>query len=538
MSVAYETASGLRPKLESDPKWVESAILPIVKLCLEINIKEKRYAIVKELLSYLDIYVQRLAEEHQVEHAFSQIGEIFSWCEKLIFVKEENLVAKEPLEHMQICELLAMMPINSLLAYTRSIDEYGQDVIFQRIRRIKWNSEKSIYKSGFALHILQQLEWMRPILEFEEKVEGRLVSPPWYLQELIMQQEAENLRTAIICFCEKACELYKQVIETASSNQHPWLKAVIISTELEYWNKFDYHMNTLHKFWNDLNSDRRVEGLPWPSLDIDELIEKCRQRDKELLELMSEENLLLTLISKPESHPDYSGQFLHYVEEALFMGICDNDCDIVETFFKRYFGGCLLEFERLRPKELASGWQSLTDVKIAVAPLLDLMDISGYTYLLSDYHETPRLKEPIVEVWDIYFSGESGSQRLYSLAAAVSLTESAFEIAHRSTHRVRWKQIIQSLLRELERQELPFNDRYTTISGILPDRENVVVHNSALVRVFAKNLDFLFYDGIDVFIAKYVRHRADGENVDFGRHNYRDLEEAIRREESRDTRNE
>ena len=251
-SLAYETASGPRPKLESDPKWIESAILPIVKCCLEINMKEKRYAIVKELLRYLDFYVQRLAEEHQVEYAFGQIGEIFSWSGKLIFVEEENPVTEELLEYMQICELLAMMPINSLLAYTRSIDKYGQDVIYRRIHRIKWNSEKSIYRVGFPLHILPQLEWMRPMLEFEEKVEGCLVSPTWYLQELITQQEVKNLRTAMICFSEKACDIYKQVIETASSTQYRWLKAVIISTEAEYWNKFNHHMNTLNKFWNDL----------------------------------------------------------------------------------------------------------------------------------------------------------------------------------------------------------------------------------------------------------------------------------------------
>ncbi len=530
-SVAYETASGLRPKLESDPKWAESAILPIVKLCLEINIKEKRYAIVKELLSYLDIYVQRLAEEHQVEHAFSQIGEIFSWCEKLIFVEEENLVAKEPLEHMQICELLAMMPINTLLAYMRSIKHYGQKAIRLRINHIKWKSEKSIYRAGFALHILPQLEWMRPILEFEEKVEGGLVSPPWYLQELITQQEVENLRTAMICFCEKVGDIYKQVIETASSTQHPWLKAVIISTESEYWNKFNYHINTLNEIWDDLNSDQRVEGLPWPSLDIDELIEKCRQRDKELLKLMSEEKTLLSLISRPESFPDFAGQFLHAIGEALFAAMCENEFEIVETLFQRYLGCSLLQFEKQRSKDLGTDWQNLNNLKIAAAPLLDLMDISGYVYLLSDYHNAPLLKEPIVKAWNTYLSEASGSQRLQYLARIVSFSEAGIEIEHRSTLRHRWKRIIQKQLRDVKREEVDYGTR---VSYILSEPKTVPVHNSPLVRVFARNLDFLFHDGIDIFIAKYVRQREDGENLDFGWKRRSDLEEQIRREENRD----
>ena len=47
--LAHETATGLQPKVVSDPRWVESLILPIVQLCLEINIKESRYSIVNEL---------------------------------------------------------------------------------------------------------------------------------------------------------------------------------------------------------------------------------------------------------------------------------------------------------------------------------------------------------------------------------------------------------------------------------------------------------------------------------------------------------
>ena len=534
-SVAYETAIGLRPKLEGDPRWIESAILPIVKLCLEINIKEKRYAIVKELLSYLDIYVQRLAEEHQVEHAFSQIGEICSWCEKLIFVEEENLAIKELLEHMQICELLAMLPINTLLAYMHSIEHYGREAIRLRISHIKWKSEKSIYRAGFTLHILPQLEWMRPILEFEEKVEGRLVSPHWYLQELITQQEVENLRTAMICFCEKVSEIYKQVIETPSSTQHSWLKAVIISTESEYWNKFNYHINTLNEIWDDLNSNQRVEGLPWPSLDIDELIEKCRQRDKELLELMSEEKALLSLISRPESFPDFAGQFLHTVGEALFSSMQENDFEIIELLFQRYLACSLIQFEKLRSKDYGTDWQNLKNLKIAAAPLLDLMDISGYAYLLSDYHAAPLAKESIVKAWDTYLSEDSGSQRLQNLAQIVSHSESGFEIGHRSTLRTSWNLKIQRLLGDVEREEIPPSPYRRTIQY---EPDTIPIHNSPLVRVFARRLVFLNYDGIDIFIAKYIRLREGAENLDFGWKRRSDLEEQIGREENRDTTNE
>ena len=93
--------------------------------------------------------------------------------------------------------------------------------------------------------------------------------------------------------------------------------------------------------------------------DINELREKKNQREKELIELMSEENVLLSLLSRPKSYPDFGGQFLHTVGEGLLINMCKKDCEMVETLFKRYFGVCLLEFQKLRPKEIGADWQSL-----------------------------------------------------------------------------------------------------------------------------------------------------------------------------------
>ena len=373
-------------------------------------------------------------------------------------------------------------------------------------------------------------------LHLKKESKAKVISAPWYLQELIAQQEAENLCSVMICLCEKNCELYKHWIEVATSTKHPWLKAVIISTEWEYWNKFKYNMNTLNQIWNNLNSDQRIEGLPWPNLDFDELIAKSEEREKELLKLMSEENLLLSLISRPQSYPDFTGQFLHTVGEALFIAMCENDRELVEILFDRYFGGSLLQFDKLRSEELGTDRQNLNNLKIAAAPLLDLMDISGYAYLLSDYHETPRLKEPIVKAWDKYLNEEQEDQRLRSLAGATWLSESGFEIEHRGINRTRWKQRIEGLLRDVERREiLPDPNRIT----IDPEPRTVPVHESALVRVFARDPNFLSYDGIDIFLAKYIRQREHGENLDFGqRRHRRDLEENIRNEENYDARNE
>ena len=255
-SLAYETSAGLQPKIVRDSRWIETLILPIVKRCLEINLKEKRYGIVNELLSNLDNYIRQIAGEHQLEYAVNRISDIFTWCEKFIFVDESKIVNKESLEHMAICERLAIMPINVLVSYV-SVNEsyYRQNAIPHHFHDIRWESEKSIYKAGFAEHVLKEIEQLRPRLEFEKKVEGKIISEPWYIQKIITQTEAENISTAIACFYEMVPKLYDHWIKTTKSSRHPWLEATIITREMEYWNELDRYTPILHQFWNELNPD-------------------------------------------------------------------------------------------------------------------------------------------------------------------------------------------------------------------------------------------------------------------------------------------
>ena len=207
------------------------------------------------------------------------------------------------------------------------------------------------------------------------------------------------------------------------------------------------------------------------------------------------------------------------------MGV--SSCDTVDTIFKHYLIGSLLQFDRLRLDGNASSREFELGMKVAVAPLLDLMDISGYAYLLSDYHETPRLQELIVQAWDEYLDEDSTQPRLAILAAAVGRTESALELAHRATIRAGWKQFIRGQLRELERREFSIG------SNFYGGTETIVIHPSPLVRIFARDDFSSFYDGIDIFIAKFVRQREDGQSLDFGRSRHSDIEDAIRREENR-----
>jgi hypothetical protein len=79
----------------------------------------------------------------------------------------------------------------------------------------------------------------------------------------------------------------------------------------------------------------------------------------------------------------------------------------------------LLKFENLRPKTGSTDWRAQQEFKIAAAPLLDLMELSGYARLLADFHKNPDLWTEITRTWDGYLSNKHTSQVINLFAAAI-----------------------------------------------------------------------------------------------------------------------
>ena len=235
---------------------------------------------------------------------------------------------------------------------------------------------------------------------------------------------------------------------------------------------------------------------------------------------MSQQNLLLSLLSRPEGFPDYAGQFLHTSGEIAFDALLTNDGELLNVF-RAYLFGCLLRFDKLRPKSISMDWRAQQDIKIAAAALLDVMDISGYARLLGDYHGNEMLWSEVTASWNDYLAQNHEQSPIPFLAAIVGLTEIAYEIPHRGVLRTTWKQKIEWKLRDVPRHEVYHR-------GSLGS-DTVIEHDSALVRIFAREPYGSFYDGIDVFTAFYLRHLEGAKELDFGSKRS-DLENSIERE--------
>ena len=506
VALAHQTGTIIHPEITTNKEWIEERCIPIVMMCIEVNLERGRYTELIGLFDYIEAYTKKLASEGSVDRPFALVENLMEIVLDQ-FTKQTDRNSQGTLEELGLAERLSALTISVALSYRETIEGISSQHIKNMVSSVRWNKEISIYRQGFAKHCLPLIEWLRPRLTFERDVEGQKVTPLWYLTELVRQVETKQFVTNIEALIIKSADLFKTSIKKTTDCKRPWLAAAIMSREREYWHKISHQLNNIWpKTWDELSSERYIDGLQWPQLDLEKLRSKSDVRQNELLSQMSKQNILLALIDRPEDYPDYAGQFLHTSGEVAFDGLLENDATLLKNIFEPYLYGVLLQFNKLRPTELSTDLQVQHNFKIAAAPLLDLMNISGYAKLMADYHENVVLWETVTQAWDKYLKREQSPLPL--LAGAVALTESGFEIPHRSDLRRDWKQRIRGKLSNMPRRQV-----YRS-GMILPKTE--IDHDSILIRIFSQGRFVSSYDGIDIFTNSYLQNCEGGESLDFG----------------------
>jgi hypothetical protein len=527
VTIAHKTGTLLQPDVTTDKVWVEKRLLPVISRCFTINLKGGRNTIASELMSYIDSYLKVLSASGELKEAFRILKDLGDTVFKEIGdVSQEAVLEKEQIEKLGLAEFMAYLPVSILLSYIESIENLTEGNISQKLSRIKWKRAYDIYENEFPAYCLPRLEWFKSRINYETAIEGIMITPIWYQSELISQVEAEQLDANSSELISNAINQYKEWITKMDASKHPWLSSAILSREWEYWNKASIHIHVVKQKWDDLCVNRRIKGLAWPEWQIDKLDAAITDRKKDILRQMSQRSIVLTMTSRPEGFPDYSGQFLHTAGETIYEALYRGDLELFKALYKHYFIGCLLKFEKLRPKAGATDWRSQLDFKIAAAPLLDLIDLSGYACLFADYHKNPLLWSETTSVWDEYLNEKESSQRVNLFAAAISITDMSFEIAHRSVLRTSWHQGVSRRLQDVPRKEVYHRGRPIGYSTTL------IQHESALVRIFARDQYGSFHDGIDIFITLYLRSRPEAKDLTFGR-NRRNFQDALQDEDER-----
>lgn len=245
--------------------------------------------------------------------------------------------------------------------------------------------------------------------------------------------------------------------------------------------------------------------------------------NKKLLIEVSKQTLESCFFDRKKDYPDFFGQFLHITGEAIIDSFCNNDIDLFNQLFPQYFIGSMYKFNKLKPTTELADWRMNIEMKFVTSPIMDLLAVSGYTKLFSEFLDNSELWEKVKETWDTYLENEENIKPEF-FVLLISLSESSYGIGHRSMNRMNWQNKV-----EYELKKLPKKNIYNRNRGAfsIPSPRVLVNHKSALVRLFSKEENYSHYDGIDIFIEYYLKTLDIPDTYKYGRRGHRDLTRTI-----------
>lgn len=504
--VAYRTGTTIQPTETINSKWIEEALIKHFHIALKDFLNKNRFDATNEVLEIVVFYVVALCKVYEVEQAVRLIQDIGN----AVIVKLTELSSQETKEDVNfigIVESLSTMPTQICLTYARSAKDLLQICSSLRV-------DGSFHH---PIEVLQRKEWITSNLEAEWAIELKQISPEWYIKELLSIIGAKVHSKCVQKLFLDSLELYDSWVSSAKGQS--WIVGLIISREFEFLSKLENAEDAFEECWVKLNESKNIPGLIWPALDTQSLFEMRADKANQIISQNQNEIINLQKLKRPKNFPDLFGQFMHTSGELCFDALLNNKPSAFVSLFPFYFQGCFLLFANLLSDEHTSTEISMRTIQRAAGPILDLMELSGYSKLFAQFHENSEFWRITNECWANYLDSDVNNPPIKLINLILAANDQPLTMAMRSEYRMRWNMRVNQLLQTIERKTV-----YS--KGSFLHSYEQVIHADPLIRVFADS-DFGhgLYDGMDIFILECLIPRSDFSSIENGKH--RHLEESI-----------
>lgn len=494
----------LQPKELPDISWLEDELLEAIILGLEeyatIDDKESLY---KQLSLLTNLF------NDMGEHWSIKDGQ--KWCNRItdkIFMKvviEKSQAKGVQLEYsIAITDICASLPIRLELGLMKAIDTLKIEDFRKKLIKNNWARDSSPYRFSMPLNVVKALEEIRDSTAFEQVSKISYEAPCWYIIEIASNNIDWALFNCWNIIRSLVESWYAETGRKLSDEKLFMQAAAVYMRAIEFAWKLDRHIESLEKTSKALREGAILDlNRPkWEWNKEKEFVTKFRDEStEEIAKLIP--NLFPETIDP--NLPDYFGGAVHKTGESCFDALMKGNVRRFRILFQFYFKGILGVFDQVHSQVVK--WKEPSKALVWISePIIDLFETSGYSFMLAEFHNKPKIWQITKEIWDEYLSQDQ-EKRLKLMAELSFHYYKKHIISPRATLRVQRQFRFRDLLKELPRQEGDSSELFF---------KPPVKHSSRFIRFIAPRDDLLLPDAIEVFIVMYLMRLPAAANIDFG----------------------
>ncbi len=529
IQLALNTGIALPPKIVPDPLWFEAAIEEILTDILRTLLETNDLRSAGAALDAVRQTVGVMAEYHAIEEALHLQGILQPIMLTYALQEGGDDTQSEILDDqlrltLSLIELSGFLLINTLLGFVQWLNKIPVAAFAHMIGRIRWNRRKDIYTTGLPRPVMKQLEYLRKGLALERNVEGHLISPIWFRQQISALGLSRFLSETVTRLVGTLESTYPVQVEALLTEKRTLLAVQLIQTGLEACQKYGKHFEGAKAYTEQLTSLRRVADIPWTEIDRDTFDSRIRGVRTQLV--LSLGKALPTLVTLPPSEQmqDYFGLAYSILAQEAYIAMATGDETLFQQVISPVFVACLLApgkvFEQLQEIDATMRFIYSTE------PIEDLLELSGYALIFSEL-DGKSFWNTMKPLWNTYFAQQPVPQEeVDRIANIIQARRGRLTIYPRAMIRQTWKQDLEGRLRERGL----LNDSFS----FDPQARQQKRHPSAIIRALTRSGDWQLFDHpLDVFLVIYTREKNTGWHLNLPR-GAESFAKALQREEAKE----
>lgn len=512
ISLALRSGTTLHPELVPDFPWFERYIEEMVVAVIEALIQRNDLRNAATILDNLQSTQSALAEHLAMDESLHLFRELWPQVQKVAFGDEPNADSaakdgeEDRLSKLGIIDVYCLGFISIMLGLSKKLRETDSGSFAKHIRRIRWHKLESIYTALFPRDVIKQLEYLQKRLEFEYAVEGKLISPLWYRNQiaalgmgLFIERTVEDL--------VKECEIVFGSHTERLTSEKRYLNATqFIQRGLEACDKFIHHLDIIKACFDHFSEFHRVQDIPWPSPAWEDFTKRMLAVRERLISYLAVASISLAKMPSKQDLPDYFGQCFSVLAEECISAMTAANEKLFRLIFPAFFNAALAAHERLRSQ--LGGRTDQAAMIFMTEPIEDLLHISGYALVYTEL-DGNKYWDIVKELWDRYLDNNKTAKEVVEfIINTVSYRKSVFAIPPRAPLRTDWQRKLEKRLRE--------NKILNDISdyAFIDYRHVKPKHPSKIIQIIARGtMGIIHRDGQDVFLALYLAKRPEASGL-------------------------
>lgn len=447
-SMALETSSQLRPEEKPDLNWLETELAKRLRGHIELALNEHNYDLALLLLRRLSSRISVYAYNFHFDVGMNEIRGIRDLIEAS--VSQETPTTKE--SHK-----------NTLIAISDAWVALGSNLCLETLRRmITFENDLASFfeKDVWTAEAMRDMPSFLQVdtafivdrIKFEQEVEGRRLSQPKYIQQLVVQKLLEAYEKILPIVTDFHQERVNEFARSLLKAELPEAATQVVLASLHsYWKLpqwFEELSQLLERYQAYEHYSERQYVLP--QIDTSHMSSGFSGARDRAIKLLGSPELVEYIISYKHDvdSPDHFGQIYYALAEECILALEENQLDKLNKVVRTFVALAILAADtRFVDPDLPVNKEFRMHLVSTVQQ--DLASIMGFSILYGEYHGNPELSEKTLDALFAFVDkAEDKRQYLIRMLHLADSNNFSWSASPRSIIRTKWKMSFEEMVRK------------------------------------------------------------------------------------------